>query len=395
MEEKEVVASIRNYFEQDNGRQLSHELFRFKHIEKYLLPGQRQQEIIGVLYFKSDSTGFLWNDDYLLKTILDKGGEQIYRFENEFKVSGELSYWIEGSPKEYKTSCSFSLTLRVQKYSNSPHPDYIELWDKEQKVVNHFNELIYAKYDELKFESPISKFDNFTESWSSVNRDDENQVKATSYHYFFELVHAFDQVMYLVANVNLYRKYTTNYTERESYSPNGAYFMVNLSFYDRRYLDFCSLAFEKIYAFWERVAFLLFQFIKPALLEENQLSFVKLMKFLKKDIKAGNFIFLNNPNSNINWFFTFINSKHKKLTDYRHPSVHFQKSNPVYKGGLFAGTHNYWLENNGDKSKLEKLQKDNEDLCKFLNDQLRICEEGLNNVVQLIKEIPAINNTTL
>lgn len=392
MKDKQVVDSIRNYFEQDNGWQLSHDLFRFKHIEKYLLPNQKLEKIIGVPYFKSDSAGFLWDDDYLLKTILDRGGEQIYRFENGFKVSGELSYWIEGSPNEYKAPCSFSLTLRVHKYPNSGTPDYIELWDEEQKIINHFNELIYAKYDALNFESPISKFDKFTESWSSVNRNDENQIKATSYHYYFELVHAFEQAMYLVANVNLYSKFTSNYTEKESHTPNGIHFIINLSFYDRRYLDFCSLAFEKIYAFWERVAFLLYQFIKPVKkpLAEKQVSFFKLIDNLCKDIESGNFSYLKNSASTFIWFNNFLSREHKKLTDYRHPAIHFQMNNSVYKGGLFAGTHNYWLENNDDKNKLTKLQKDNEDFCKFLNDQLRICETGLNKVVELIKEIPVV-----
>ena len=254
--------------------------------------------------------------------------------------------------------------------------------------MNHNNDFLNKVYKDQNFNSILPEFSTLDDTLDKMDKKNKDKIFATSYHYFYEIVDSYEQIMFLMGNINLYRKYTSNYIQNESNSPNGLYYQLNLTFYDRRYLNFCSMAIERIYAYWERIAFLLFQFIKPKTeqIGDKKLSFFNLIKSLVKDIECQHHLYLDSPNSSFKWFNDFHKNGHHKLTHYRHPLVHFQKKRNEFKGGLWAGTHTIFLQNTQNKKNLIKLQKKNESLCSFLNDQFGYCEMGYKKVADLIKE---------
>jgi hypothetical protein len=197
--------------------------------------------------------------------------------------------------------------------------------------------------------------------------------------------------------VNLYRKYTCDYLEKERHDSSGTRYDINLEMYDWYYLDFCSLSIENLYSYWERIGYFLFQFFPPTKVVDNNLSFQNLISCLKKDIKQGKYHSLH-TSQNFKWFSEFTEKGHEfeKLQKYRHPLIHYKFENQLFKGGLNSGTYSFLIKNCRKREKIEELQKVNDSLVDFINHQFSLCYDGYLKTVDLIKEINNVNvNTTL
>lgn len=392
IQKEEIAREIQNHFEAQNGKEFSNGLKRFNYLYKHFIPKKYYSDDL-LIWFVADTNGFNWQSNFKLNTTTDTQNKDIYEFESDFTVTGYICFEINNLPPEKRINALFSLTLRVFKYPNISeiHSDHIEFWTQELKVINEYNKMIKAQYKGLGLESiiktPKTNYSSFIKTWPKISNGNKKQVHTSSRDYYYEIVDVYEQLMYLITNVNTYKKYTSNYLGKERNESFGTIYDINLSLYDRRYLDFCSYAFEKLYEFWERLAFLIYQFIPPTILKIKQISFYKIISELKKDINNSNFIYLC-TSENFKWLSDFESHIHKALREYRHPLIHYQIENPLFKGGFYSGTITFWKNNISNRESIKKLQKANENHAKFIIKQFESCKEGLERTIGLIKEIP-------
>jgi hypothetical protein len=345
-----------------------------------------------LVWFEVDTYGIKWVNDYEISLVKDRRQEDIFEFKQDLKVSGYTCYSI--GCNQFKNPTSYSLTLRAYRYPDSytVRRDIISLWNKEQKILNDHNQLIAQKYSELNLGdislSHQTDYGAFTSIWAKSDKANVEQTHATSYYYYRELIDAYDQLRFCVANLNLYTPYTSDYLAKERQHTTGVFYDINLSMYDRRYLNFCGMAFEKLYSFWERIAYLAYQFIQPTTLKNPKtLSFSKRMTGLHKECISGIHPQFQRSTSCYQWFLNFELQHHKDIQYYRHPLIHYKNKNDIYKGSYFAGTLKYWSQNSFDRQKIEELQGANNQLGVFLTTQAGLCSIAIENLIGLIKEL--------
>lgn len=388
----DVVNWIKEYFTKDHCHQFTTAWRNANYLYSHLIPKEHRNIPDLLVWFEVDQSGIIWDDEYEIKKKQDNRGQSFFEFQSDISVSGKAGYSV--GYEEVKTDASYNLTLKAFLYDGTftIYPDNIRLWTKEQKILTEYNELIFTKYQALglgeiekKEETAYSAFKTI---WAKGNKNDAEQTATTSYFYYREIIDAYDQLRFCIANVNAYMPYTSNYLAKEQYQAGRVLYDINLTMFDRRYLYFCGIAFEKLYSFWERIAYLAYQFIKPKGLTAQNLSFNKLILTLRKDCNNGLYPFFTQSNSFFHWFSDFEQNHHQAIQKYRHPLIHYKNKNEVYKGSYFAGTHSHWLKNSTEKEKLQELQEVNEQLGVFLTRQVSFCEIGFKNLIELIKELP-------
>ena len=346
-----------------------------------------------LVWFETDELGVRWVKDYQISVVKDARGEEVYEFTQDFTVSGKVCYSVGYNQESVETS--YYLTLRAYRYADSytVEADLIDLWTKEKKILTEYSGLLIEQYDKLGLKDlehlEETGYGSFTGIWTKGDKTNIEQTEATSYYYYREIIDAYDQLRFCVGNVNAYMPYTSNYLAKERRMEGRVFYDINLAKFDRRYLYFCGFAFEKLYSFWERIAFLAYQFIKPKGLSTPQnLSFSKFIVALRKDCNNGLYPYFLLPNSSYHWFSEFEKEHHQPIQTYRHPLIHYKHKNEIYKGSFFAGTYSYWMQNSFDREKLEELQQANENLGVFLIEQTSFCKTGIQNLIALIKELP-------
>lgn len=325
--------------------------------------------------------------------------DNYFVFISDFNFKGNLCY-IENN-LTIRKNLDISGTIRVFKIEGrniclSKSSNDIELWDINQKYINiyeliceeHFTEKELIQYD----------YGLYTKNWSKINLENKDkQVFVTSHYYYQELIECYERIKHLLSIVVLNSKYSNQYTFKETSVPS-IYNTTkrfdkndNFSLYDSNYLLYSELTIESLYKFWERVAFYIFQFIVPSSgkVNENNLSMIKLIKELKKELSGNNYL----QNEHFQWFIDFVlstNSKFQELVNFRHPLIHYKFDNrtKVGIGSLIANTLNEWSQISFDKEKLSILENYNKQILNFILEHFVLCKQGYDNMINLIQLLP-------
>lgn len=382
LEKEEKAKDFKTYIEKVFWQILK----RYKYLYKDIIKKYYSDD----LHIWFETPVFTWNENNEIKIVHDDRGKALIEFICDLEVSGTICLHniIEKFP------ATFYVTVRVLQYPNSTifHQDHIFFWTKEQKALLNFNNFIFERHKALGFKgienNKETDYSSFVTLWKKVQNKNATQAHTTSHNYFIEIQFAYEQLMFLISNMQTYGQYTSSYIANEIPANGKIIYQAKPSLFDKRYLEFCSLSFQKLYDFWERISFLIYQFLPPSKLQSKKLSFYSLIDNLKKDVSSGKFGFLKLPNSNFIWFSDFEANEHKEMREYRHPQTHYQIQNDIYKGGFYAGTYTYWLDNVYNKGNLQKLQKSNEELSEFLVEQFKLCSVGFEKAIALINEMP-------
>lgn len=382
LEKEKIARDFKTYIEKVFWQILK----RYKYLYKDIIKKYYSDD----LHIWLETPVFNWNENYEIKIVKDDRGRDLVEFVCDLDVSGTICLLNINK----KFPASFCITVRVLQYPDSTifFEEHIFFWTKEQKALLNFNNFIFERHKELGLKgienNKETDYSSFVTLWKKIENKNANQSHTTSHNYFIEIQFAYEQLMFLISNVQTYGLYTSVYTANEIHINGETIYPTKLTLYDKRYMEFCSLMFQKLYDFWERIAFLIYQFLPPSKLDSKQLSFHSLIKNLKKDISKGDYVFLKLSNSNFIWFSSFEDKEHKKMRNYRHPQTHYQILNDMYKGGFYAGSYTYWLDNIHNKINLQKLQKSNEGLSKFLIKQFNLCSVGFEKAIALLNEKP-------
>ena len=197
----------------------------------------------------------------------------------------------------------------------------------------------------------------------------------------------------MLLNYDYSNKYTDQKVDLPDHYESQYMFEIsnNFKIYDRYYLMYSELTIESFYKFWERLGFYLFQFLKPSSnkVNDKNLSLFKLIEELNKEYSSNALL----QNIHFDWFVNFVipdNSDFRKLSNYRHPFIHYKVDNASGKGvgSLIASVLNNWHDNMFDLNKMSSLESENRKINCFLTEQFNLCKIGYDHMIELIKLLP-------
>jgi hypothetical protein len=304
---------------------------------------------------------------------------------------------------EKKIELKINATIRIFKRPGfeidlTEKSNHIEVWDSNQKIIN----LLYTEANDKLIGIKMIPYDYgvYTHAWSKLDKTSNNykkQVHVTSYYYLLELTECYERIKSLLAIILLNEPYANNYTKKKTDLPanynTASLFEIgdNFTIYDRFFLQYSELTIESLYKYWERVAFYLFQFFKPASnkINDKNLSLFKLVSELNKEITSNTYL----QNSHFQWFIDFILKPHsdfEKLQNDRHPLVHYKIDETKGKeiGSIISTVLNDWSKNMTDEIYLKTIENDNRSIKGFLLHQFEQCKIGYDHMIGMISLLP-------
>lgn len=337
----------------------------------------------------------------LLDTSINDRDDFFYIYISDFNFNGNICY-SDAQFREHKFPITIDATVRVYKSPDykidiSDNTNHVEVWDLNQKIVNltfHLSHRILPRIKVTDFD-----FGNYAKIRSKVDRNLDvqgNQSQVTSFYYLDEVVESYERVRFLFSMLLMNADYANKYTEKKTvlpsnYSAHHMFTTENFSLYDRMYLSYSELTLESLYKYWERVGYFIFQFIKPksGKVTQAKLSFFKLIKELENEYPANPVL----NNNHFRWFIDFVvikDSEFQRLTNFRHPFVHYKFESNVRegKGGLIPATLSKWSHKQFDEVEMRSMEEENKNLKVFLLSQYKLCKDGYEHMVELVSGLP-------
>ena len=353
-------------------------------------------KVVQNVYFEPNISTINWSDDYIVNHLINNEGSLYDEIIVDVQIEGSLNEFNNKGFTYSKQLIKFQFTLQSFVFAG----DYgitredIKLLNSEQKTMLLFHKNYEKEIDRLDvkmlFENKYcgdEAFTFFTRIWKQVDTNNATQVSDSSNDYFDEFVECHRNILYSVAMSNIWGRYKTNYTSQYYNFQGTKIFPLNLNYQDNRFIFYLENAIEEIYTFYERIAYLLFLFLKPVGLTQSALSFNKLFeRKVKKELKQKYPHLASDKN--YLWFEKRVKKEHKELSGFRHPLIHYQTNNTFIKGGYNSSLKRIWLENtSGGEQGLLKLSEDIKNIQKFINQELIMGKEAFEKTILLIENL--------
>lgn len=319
-----------------------------------------------------------------------------YRIIIDTKIDVELSD-INFSATLF--SLDVTIHARISKQSTTYIGfDFVSLLNSEQKVLLQYNMLYEKVLNKIGIDLS-NELDNreqeFEDSkYASLSKYSDDELKGFFFFFFDELYECRRNIWYSVGCANLWGKYLTHYSNESHTFQGKPIYPVSVNFYDFRFFFFLENAIEQLYNYWERIAYLINEYLPIFGISKRAPSFRELFESKKGLLKveAVNFQ-LDDPSSNLNWFFERKKNEHRTLCSYRHPLVHYNNdgggtvSHRFSEGRYIAKLQKDWVNNSGNPEELKKLFEKFRNIQSFINDELKVCPVALKKAVSLIDNI--------
>jgi len=311
------------------------------------------------------------SNDYILKKFKDFNDDIFLLFITDFLFKGKIIIIDEIENKTLIKKLKLKKTIKVFKYiGKNINPNDIEIWDEEQKIINLYNFFASKRLDsKINVKQNIKKYLNELFS-CNIN-----------FHLIFELEEMFEKIEHLFSIALLYSKYVNILENKDFFcynSHNKPKYLYYFTTYDWNYLLFCELTIEAIFAYWDRIAFLLYKNFNPKNIEENKLNLSDLIIKLNNEHNNKEFL----KNDHFKWFLNLIkNENFKDLKSLRNKIVHYKNEN----GNLRVKFLFNLLKNPSCSNEIENLQNNFESLKDQLKKHVTLCIEGLDHAIKLIK----------
>lgn len=351
--------------------------------------------------FEFSPEKLVWGNDCFIEDFVNRDGDPFIEVMLDVKADGLMNHFNRTTHKHFLSeSVSFYFTIRAYFQADGYLSDgNIELLGMEQKALimyhkNYEQELRQKSIktiEETRFLDQDA-FGFFTRIWKNVDNENGITVDSSSLSYFKELNEVHRNIIYGVSSANIWGRYKSHYTDEKYDFQGRAVYPVASNFYDSRYFFYLEAAMEEIYTYYERIAYLLYIFLKPETFEPFSLSFNKLFERQTKKELEEKFINLS-ENEHYLWFTNRIKKEHKKLSNYRHPLVHYRQNSGFLKGSYNASRSRIWLKNAMDGlDGLIKMEKDMDDILKFVNQELQNCYMAFQHTVLLCESLELSKN---
>ncbi|QEC51946.1 hypothetical protein EDD80_1152 [Anseongella ginsenosidimutans] len=353
-------------------------------------------------YFEPDNETINWSDHYIVNLDKNRDGYKYVEFIIDVKVNGDIKEFNEQGIDFHSKPVSLAFTIQVPVWTDFGSFDYqrITLLNEEQKAL-----LLYHRQYEKELDSINGKllfqyrydgddaYSFFTRIWKTTDNSSAVMTKDTGYDFFQEIVECHRNILFSVGNLNMWGRYKSHYSESAYYFEGKKQHPIELCNNDFRYLYFMENAIEELYTFYEKVTYLLSNFLNPSTGKHHPPSFANL--FGEKNIERLEKKFPHiTEEKHFKWFLKRKYEEHQELQAYRHSLVHFQTDAPFITGTYVATFSRLWRESSDKAEELKELFNKFEKIQEFVNKELEACKEIFKNMVLLIENLPKTTGHT-
>jgi Cthe_2314-like HEPN len=202
-----------------------------------------------------------------------------------------------------------------------------------------------------------------------------------------------DEIAFFIANAGIYMDNMSNpiddaKTYYDDESKKWVTFYPNFpNLESKRYSMFISVAYEKIYNYWDRLGDLLWATYFQSDLKERNVDFNKIIDVIKNKYPLYHHLI------SFQWLQNFKDNEYKALNDVRKNIVHYTSIDVEFKMahlGQFQNAEGRSQNVFSDKSQVEKIMKERKDYFDILKTHISKSIEGFVQIHQLIEDITEI-----
>lgn len=205
-------------------------------------------------------------------------------------------------------------------------------------------------------------------------------------YFYYEIAHCHGEVEVCLITALLNQKYSSDLLRRKVDFEGKELFLPNLNYNDLQYLTMVGFGFERLYSFWDRIAYLLYNFETLDFKRASHVSFDKYFLEMEKLLAANRPSIFNSNSMNLNWLIDFHKNEFKRITDYRHRIVHYQMTSN-WDGVLSSKFANNASQYTSDLNELTRIKLEFDGLGFLLKEQFNFCKEGFLAALNLIDEL--------
>jgi hypothetical protein len=328
---------------------------------------------------------FDWSVPHITEYIADKN---CWLFESSFISSGLLRYEKEADKSIPESPGSipytFNLTFKaVGFFENYLKIEDYEIWNQEQKILQAHKKLIDKKFSELGLKELNIFEPSVKELFFQIFQiNPPNNLNGSHIKIDFEI--AILEIRYAVAELFINYPYL-NYIRKEI--PSFGIFSPYPSYHEYLYHMWLGICIERIYVFWERIGYFLYNFLKPKGISSSKISFSSIIQVLEKNKQ------FEKLTEGIH--FKFLKKVQKEQLDkdspqisisaIRHRIIHYQ---PNETNQTLLGAKNFVDRVNALDSSATLIAHEEKDkeLAYYLKDRFFECHQGFNEMLLLLKE---------
>ncbi|MDR6786050.1 hypothetical protein ABIE26_004480 [Pedobacter africanus] len=341
-----------------------------------------------------------WAQDYIHNQFNDSEGNLYHEIMLDVQASGRLRQFNRTTSKEFvNEAISFDFTIRAYFDDNGYLSDgNIDLLNKEQKALVNYQLQYQQELNRTGIKNIIETryqgseaFSFFTRIWKNSAIRHPEAAATTDLHYFHELAEAHRNVMYSVSCAMMWGRYISLHGDHAYQMEQKTVYPMKTSFYDNRHIFYLEAAMEELYTFYERIAHLLYIFLRPDNFEPRALSLNKLFEKPTRKVLERQFKDLA-TNEHYQWFVSRVKNGHEVLSGYRHPLIHYQSSNTFIKGSYNTTKSRIWMKNAMNrKEALVNLEKDMGKILSFVSREMHVCHEAFERAVLLCESLEPLD----
>lgn len=344
---------------------------------------------------KISSIKFSWDNEPKMKFTTHKVEDSDFgKKKCEFEQDCLVSYYFKVNDllevgRETKTIRFYAESIEPydQNISCTVIEEDLVLMDNYRKVKQDLKRLFQIEnIDEVRYEIGNTGFGFFADilrKQRSIHSQNENISHG---NFYYELAHCHGEIEICLVTALFNQKYSSDLLGKKASFNGKDFFMPNLNYNDIQYLTMIGFGFDRLYSFWDRIAYLLYNYETLDFKNNYEVSFDKYFVRLNKFLNLGKQIVFNKNSSNLNWLINFHEKNFVKITEYRHRIVHYQMR-PDWAGVLSSKFANNTSQYVSDEKELKKIKLEFDGLGYLLYEQFNFCKEGFVKALMLIDEL--------
>lgn len=182
------------------------------------------------------------------------------------------------------------------------------------------------------------------------------------FNFYDDLDSITKDIQYMIALISIYKDELNNpLKEKMTYNQN---------LFDRRYLMYASIIFEKYYNYWDRLGDLLSYYFDTKL-NEKRIYFSSVIEHFPLAYKSSKYF---------KWLNSFYLHEYKVFNNKRINIVHSSQLDSYHFSGF--------LNNHNDRKKVKELYIEKKSYFQFFVDFFKSSKNGFINTVLLINQLP-------